>query len=76
MDRSSLEAVEENLKLRIPIKDCPFYMLIETSGSNANHDEEKLSQFLETALEKNNIVDGTQASEPSRIKVRSHTICL
>ncbi|XP_034236299.1 D-2-hydroxyglutarate dehydrogenase, mitochondrial-like isoform X2 [Thrips palmi] len=68
MDRTSIQAVEENLKLRVPIKDCPFYMLIETSGSNSDHDEEKLSQFLENALEKNIIVDGIQASEPSRIK--------
>lgn len=72
MDRGSLQAVEENLKLRIPIEDCPFYMLIETSGSNSSHDEDKLSQFLENALEKKIIMDGTQASEPSRIKVRSH----
>lgn len=69
MDRDSLQAVEENLKLRVPIRDCPFYMLLETSGSNSIHDEEKLAQFLETALQKNTILDGTQASEPSRIKV-------
>ncbi|KAK3914001.1 D-2-hydroxyglutarate dehydrogenase, mitochondrial [Frankliniella fusca] len=68
MDRESLQAVEDNLKLRVPIKDCPFYLLIETAGSNSSHDEEKLSQFLEHALEKNMILDGTQASEPSRIK--------
>ncbi|XP_026287639.1 D-2-hydroxyglutarate dehydrogenase, mitochondrial isoform X2 [Frankliniella occidentalis] len=68
MDRESLQAVEDNLKLRVPIKDCPFYLLIETSGSNSTHDEEKLAQFLEHALDKNMIIDGTQASEPSRIK--------
>lgn len=71
MDHDALNVVEENLNLRIPIKKCPFYMLIETAGSNSSHDEEKLSQFLENALEKNVIIDGTQASEPSRIKVRS-----
>lgn len=71
MDHDALKCVEENLKLRVPIKECPFYMLIETAGSNSNHDEEKLAQFLENALEKNVILDGTQASEPSRIKVGS-----
>ncbi|XP_034235373.1 D-2-hydroxyglutarate dehydrogenase, mitochondrial-like [Thrips palmi] len=68
MDRSSMEAVEENVKLRVPLKESPFYMLIETSGSNCDHDKEKLSQFLENALEKKLITDEIQASEPSRIK--------
>jgi len=70
MDRSGLEAVEEYSNLRIPTKHCPFYMLIETSGSNSGHDEDKLSQFLENALEKNVILDGTQTSETARMKVR------
>lgn len=68
MDLDALKVVEENLKLRIPIKECPFYILIETSGSNSNHDEEKLALFLENALDKKVVLDGTQASEPSRIK--------
>jgi len=43
-------------------------MLIETSGSNQAHDEEKLSHFLQQAMEANLIVDGVSTSEPSKMK--------
>jgi hypothetical protein len=29
---------------------APFYLVVETSGSNAAHDGEKLEQFLEDAM--------------------------
>lgn len=44
-------------------------MMIETSGSNGKHDEEKLSMFVEKAMEKKFVSDGTIASQPSHIKV-------
>lgn len=44
-------------------------MLIETSGSRAEHDEDKLMQFLTNGLEANIIQDGTVITEPSKIKV-------
>lgn len=67
IDRSSLECVEENLKLKPPISSHEYYMLIETSGSNGTHDEEKLNTFLEEVLGSGIVADGTVASEPSRM---------
>lgn len=42
-------------------------MLLETSGSNLAHDEEKVSNFLEAALNRGDILDGTVTSEKSKI---------
>lgn len=47
---------------------APFYVLIETAGSDAAHDEEKLHRFLEHTMESGLVADGTVASEPSKIK--------
>nr|CAD7452815.1 unnamed protein product [Timema tahoe] len=69
MDAQSLDACTSNLKLRNPIRDFPFYMLIETAGSNGKHDEEKLTQFLEQSMADGIVQDGTVATEPSRIKM-------
>lgn len=54
---------------RNPIGDFPFYVLIETSGSNETHDMEKLTKFFEETMESGLVLDGTLCSEPSRIKV-------
>ncbi|XP_050723483.1 D-2-hydroxyglutarate dehydrogenase, mitochondrial-like [Eriocheir sinensis] len=67
IDRSSLECVEKNLNLKAPISSHEYYMLIETSGSNGTHDEEKLNNFLENVLGSGTVSDGTVASEPSRM---------
>lgn len=56
-----------NIWNRSPISDYPFYLLIETSGSNADHDAEKVSSFLEGALGRGDILDGTMTSEPAKI---------
>ncbi|XP_069692075.1 D-2-hydroxyglutarate dehydrogenase, mitochondrial isoform X1 [Periplaneta americana] len=69
MDALSLDAATTNLKLQRPIGEFPFYMLIETSGSNGAHDEEKLNKFLEASMANGVVLDGTVASEPSRIKL-------
>jgi hypothetical protein len=74
MDLLSLDAATSNLKLQRPIGEFPFYMLIETSGSNGKHDEEKLTNFLESVMAGGIVRDGTVASEPSRIKVRCQNI--
>lgn len=49
--------------------DCPFYVVIETSGSDPNHDGEKLHNFLEEAMTSSLVTDGTVATEESKIKV-------
>lgn len=69
MDQSSVKVVEENLGITCPIPDMPFYMIIETSGSNLGHDEEKLSSFLETCMNDQVILDGFSTSEPSKMQV-------
>jgi len=69
MDLLALDAATSSLKLQRPIGEFPFYMLIETSGSNGTHDEEKLTNFLESSMASGVVCDGTVASEPSRIKL-------
>lgn len=60
--------------LRSPIDQFPFYMLIETSGSLSEHDEDKLTRFLTNGMEAGYIRDGTVTSEPSKMKVSSSII--
>lgn len=43
-------------------------MLIETSGSDQSHDEEKLNKFLQSAMDESLIVDGVLTNEPQKIK--------
>ena len=46
----------------LPLADeHPFYCLIETSGSNTDHDSEKLTAFLEDVMEKEIVSDGVVA---------------
>lgn len=49
-DAEALRSVRENLNLDIPdfVGDSPFCVLIETSGSSAEHDAAKLAGFLES----------------------------
>ena len=69
MDTASMEMIGENLHLTNPISPAPFYLLIETGGSNKDHDEEKLSALLAGLLDKGKAVDGTLATETSKIQV-------
>jgi FAD/FMN-containing dehydrogenase len=43
-------------------------MIFETSGSNDEHDQEKLNNFLSKAMEKSYVVDGVTTNEPSKIQ--------
>lgn len=66
--------ISSNLKIflilsnRSPLDKFPFYMLIETSGSNQEHDEEKLSKFLSKAMETSLVVDGVSTNEPGKMR--------
>ena len=70
-DRTALETVMQvanagggGSQLRDPLSDeYPFYMLVETSGSNAAHDMEKLEGFLESAFEAGCVADGVIAQD-------------
>ncbi|KAI0022002.1 hypothetical protein F4780DRAFT_241338 [Xylariomycetidae sp. FL0641] len=45
-----------------------FYCLIETSGSNSEHDAEKLESFLGDVMEKGIVTDGVLAQDETQIK--------
>ncbi|RHZ84809.1 hypothetical protein Glove_74g25 [Diversispora epigaea] len=47
----------------------PFYILIEVSGSNKVHNDEKLSSFLENLLENQIVGDGVVAQDETQAKV-------
>lgn len=57
------------------LSDSPFYVLIETLGSNSTHDEEKLNNFLEQAMTSGLVTDGTVATDHKKIKA-SHRFLL
>ena len=57
------------LGLYNPLDEYPFYMVVETSGSNEAHDEEKLNSFLEGALTEGFVADGTVATDGSKVTV-------
>jgi len=46
-------------------EDHPFYVLIETHGSNGEHDESKLTQFLSSVIEEQVATDGTLGLDES-----------
>ncbi|CCH43365.1 D-lactate dehydrogenase [cytochrome] 2,mitochondrial [Wickerhamomyces ciferrii] len=69
MDVNSQILNEHHLKQSHPLEDKhAFYVLIETSGSNTTHDEEKLNTFLESAFENEIINDGVIAQDETQLK--------
>lgn len=46
----------------------PFYVLIETSGSNKEHDDAKLESFLESVIEEGLVVDGVVAQDETELQ--------
>ncbi|VVT58378.1 uncharacterized protein SAPINGB_P006176 [Magnusiomyces paraingens] len=63
MDNTTQDLVEMHTDLVRPLSEkYPFYVLIETSGSSKEHDDEKLAAFLESAMSGEN-ADGS-TSEP------------
>ncbi|NXJ11187.1 D2HDH protein, partial [Odontophorus gujanensis] len=74
MDEKCMELVVKHLGLSNPLRGSPFYVLIETSGSNSTHDEEKLNSFLEQATTSGLVTDGTVAVDDKKIKARTWLI--
>ncbi|XP_061600464.1 D-2-hydroxyglutarate dehydrogenase, mitochondrial [Cololabis saira] len=68
LDSECVRLLNTHLRLSNPISDCPFYIVIETSGSDPTHDSEKLHNFLEEAMASAFVLDGTVATEDSKIK--------
>ncbi|XP_072474883.1 D-2-hydroxyglutarate dehydrogenase, mitochondrial isoform X1 [Notamacropus eugenii] len=69
MDNRCMQLVENHLRLSNPVTENPFYVLIETSGSNAGHDEEKLNNFLERVMGSGLVTDGTVATDNMKMKM-------
>lgn len=67
IDAQSLNVVTKHFGKQCPISQHPFYILIETHGSNATHDEEKLHSFLAETMSDGVVLDGTVSSDPSKI---------
>ena len=61
-----MRCVTGNLDLASPLDENNFYMVIETSGSNNDHDEEKLNMFLSHMMEEGIVVDGVVANALSQ----------
>ncbi|KAJ2938223.1 hypothetical protein O0L34_g17560 [Tuta absoluta] len=68
MDRNSISRTVKNMKLTSPIPEYPFYVLVETNGSDAEHDNEKLTRFLSKEMNSKLISNGTVTSEPSKVQ--------
>lgn len=69
LDDASQKMVHNHTNARFPLDSTyPFYILIETSGSNKKHDDQKLEEYLEYVMSSNIIEDGTVAQDQSQIK--------
>lgn len=69
MDSGTLNIVHHVKQIKRPLEDeYPFYCLIETSGSNSEHDNEKLEKFLEYVMEKEVVLDGVVAQDETQLK--------
>ncbi|KAI1085673.1 hypothetical protein F5B20DRAFT_519278 [Whalleya microplaca] len=69
MDRESQSLVHKVRQHKRPLEaEHPFYCLIETSGSNSDHDSEKLEQFLEDVMSKEIVTDGVLAQDETQIR--------
>jgi (R)-2-hydroxyglutarate---pyruvate transhydrogenase len=69
MDSKSQNLVYDVRGGKKPLEDDhPFYCLIETSGSNGEHDYEKLEKFLEDVMTKEIITDGVVAQDETQLR--------
>ncbi|KAH7071259.1 hypothetical protein BKA63DRAFT_474867 [Paraphoma chrysanthemicola] len=69
MDGRSQRLVNRVTGKKMPLEgEHPFYCLIETSGSNSDHDGEKLEKFLEHVMETEVVQDGILAQDQTQIQ--------
>ncbi|KAG7670602.1 hypothetical protein Ndes2526A_g00376 [Nannochloris sp. 'desiccata'] len=69
LDRESLEITLKYLPgARDPLPDsnAPFFLVVETSGSDAAHDASKMESFLDAAMSSGVIVDGAIAQDSAQ----------
>lgn len=69
MDGRTQKLVNRVTGKSMPLEgEHPFYCLIETSGSNSDHDGEKLEKFLEHVMETEVVQDGILAQDQTQIQ--------
>lgn len=70
MDRQSIDMIlTQQDWITDPLASpSPFYVLIETSGSNSDHDMEKLEAYLEDVMGSGIVTDGTVAQDEAQVK--------
>lgn len=69
MDGRSQHLVNQSTGNNFPLEgDYPFYCLIETSGSNGEHDMAKLEAFLEHIMEEGIVADGVLAQDETQFQ--------
>lgn len=69
MDGHSQDLVHKVTNNKRPLEsEHPFYCLIETSGSNSEHDTEKLEAFLEYVMEQEIVSDGVVAQDETQVR--------
>ncbi|KAI0835554.1 D-lactate dehydrogenase 2 mitochondrial precursor [Hypoxylon sp. FL0890] len=69
MDSQSQDIYHKVKENKRPLEgEYPFYCLIETSGSNSEHDSEKLEKFLEDIMSKEIVTDGVVAQDETQFK--------
>jgi FAD/FMN-containing dehydrogenase len=69
MDGQSQNIVHHVTKNKRPLESqYPFYCLVETSGSNSEHDSQKLEAFLEDVMSREIVADGVLAQDETQIK--------
>ncbi|KAG5368735.1 D-lactate dehydrogenase [cytochrome] 2 [Yarrowia sp. C11] len=69
MDGRSQGWVQQHCDLTRPVDtESPFFILIETAGSNKEHDDAKLEAFLEDVMEKEIVSDGVVASDETQFQ--------
>jgi FAD/FMN-containing dehydrogenase len=69
MDAQSQAFVHRVTGNKRPLEgEYPFYCLIETSGSNTEHDMEKLEKFLEHVMSEEIVSDGVLAQDETQVK--------
>ena len=69
MDGLSQDIVQRVTHRKRPLEGHhPFYCLVETSGSNPDHDSEKLENFLEHVMGEGIVSDGVLAQDETQIQ--------
>ena len=69
MDEQSQGMVQKVANKKRPLDGkYPFYCLVESSGSNPDHDKEKLEHFVENLLENDIVSDGVLAQDQAQIQ--------